>query len=243
MENTTVSNYSVTQVTGKIIKGTKQDSYKDAKGVTKTMVRIEDKALVEMKGFTNFKTTVNYQEFATVWQDTDFDTTIETLAAACGEPEGMTPDQLKIREFLIDLIDGQKQKMLGDVIRKQPDITFIDLSLDSLINHVTAEVKRGRQASGINGDMWKANALVILDALVKYASEKSGKTIAADSLTTTVNQFKILVTTPALLATDKQIDTLKGIGNKLPEGELKGKWALMVEAKEALNMVNELDLF
>ncbi|OQB08928.1 MAG: hypothetical protein BWY21_00980 [Parcubacteria group bacterium ADurb.Bin216] len=91
--------------------------------------------------------------------------------------------------------------------------------------------------------MWKANALVILEALVKYASEKSGKTIAADSLTSIINQFKIIVTTPALQATEKQIETLKGIGNKLPEGELKGKWALMVEAKEALNMVNELDLF
>ena len=243
MENTT-SNYEMSKVTGKIIKGTKQDKYQDAKGQTKTMIRLEDKAIVEMKGFTTYKTTVNYQEFATIWQDTDYDATIEKLAAACGEPEGLTPDQLKVREFLIDLIDGQKQKMLGDLIRKQPLLLeFVDLSLESLINHVTAEVKRGRQASGINGEMWKANALGILEALVKYASEKNGKAIAADSLTTTVNQFKILVTTPALLATEKQIETLKGIGNKLPEGELKVKWALMIEAKEAANMVNELDLY
>lgn len=242
MENNIIYSGSVT---GRILKGTVQENYTDSKGAKKTMIRLSESVLPkESDNFTVVKTTVNYREFATTWARPNYAEIVETLAGAIDDSP--SPDQAKLQSFLLDVIANGQRAMLGDKLRKQPDAEYIDLSFNALVDYMTTETKRGRQAQGFSGEDWKLYNLAIASGLVAYVKTAFNKELSTVQATVTLNNIKATICNNQSVASDNLITTLKGIRSNCTDQTLADKLGLVIEAKESLSLaiadLDDLDL-
>lgn len=77
---------------------------------------------------------------------------------------------------------------------------------------------------------------------MNYVSEKVGKQVTGQQLVAVVAEIKVCLTIGQVRATDKMLNTLKGVLGKVVDDGLKAKLAMIIENKENMNLADAFDL-